>query len=33
MKTGIALRSATVNILYQHVLRLSPVGEGKRGLT
>jgi ABC-type multidrug transport system fused ATPase/permease subunit len=31
MKTGVALRAAMVNILYQHVLQLSPVG--KKGLT
>jgi ABC-type multidrug transport system fused ATPase/permease subunit len=30
-KSGIALKSATINIVYQHVLRLSPAG--KRGLT
>lgn len=30
-KSGIALKSATVNIVYQHVLRLSPAG--KKGLT
>ena len=27
MKTGIAIRSATVNIIYKHVLLLSPVGK------
>ena len=26
MKTGISLRSATINILHQHVLHLSPMG-------
>jgi ABC-type bacteriocin/lantibiotic exporter with double-glycine peptidase domain len=31
MKTGVALRAAVVNELYQHVLRLSP--SGKKGLT
>jgi ABC-type multidrug transport system fused ATPase/permease subunit len=31
MKTGVALRAAVVNILYEHVLRLSP--QGKAGLT
>ena len=30
-KTGVALRGAMVNIIYKHVLALSP--EGKRGLT
>lgn len=31
MKSGIAMRAATVNVLYDHVLRLAP--EGKVGLT
>lgn len=31
MKTGVALRAAVINQLYQHVLRLSPTG--KKGLT
>jgi ABC-type multidrug transport system fused ATPase/permease subunit len=31
LKTGIALRAAIINIIYQHVLQLSP--EGKRNLT
>lgn len=31
LKTGIALRAAIVNMIYQHVLQLSP--EGKRNLT
>ena len=31
IKTGVALRSAMVNIIYKHVLALSPAG--KRGLT
>jgi hypothetical protein len=31
LKSGIAIRSAAVNVLYEHVLRLSP--KGKIGLT
>ena len=31
LKSGITIRAATVNILYEHVLRLSP--KGKVGLT
>ncbi|KAG7359453.1 multidrug transporter membrane ATP-binding component [Nitzschia inconspicua] len=31
LKTGVALRAAVVNIIYQHVLQLSP--QGKHGLT
>lgn len=31
MKSGIVMRAATVSVLYEHVLRLSP--KGKRGLT
>lgn len=31
LKTGVALRATVVNILYRHILNLSP--EGKRGLT
>lgn len=31
MKSGIAMRSATVNVIYRHLLHLSP--EGKMGLT
>lgn len=31
LKTGVALRAAVVNILYQHILQLSPAG--KKGLT
>lgn len=31
LKTGIAMRSAVVNVLYQHILHLSP--EGQQGLT
>jgi hypothetical protein len=31
LKSGITIRAATVNVLYEHVLRLSP--KGKVGLT
>jgi ATP-binding cassette, subfamily C (CFTR/MRP), member 1 len=31
LKTGVALRAAVVNVIYQHVLMLSP--QGKQGLT
>lgn len=31
LKTGVALRAAVVNMIYQHVLQLSP--QGKQGLT
>jgi hypothetical protein len=31
MKSGIAMRAATVNVIYDHLLHLSP--EGKIGLT